>query len=494
VNSPILALYRVPPPVLPVLLEATSRVWSGAVHAVDEIVALPTLIAVAATQPADAFALARQAESVRGRVPVLAMVSDGARQVRASRLPGNVAWVVAPDELDPRVLGLAMRYALEVAARWRLSDQLQALRPLADLGQVASATSHEIGNPLTSLLMNLEGARTLAAALPPSEEARQLGAVVADALDGARHVSRIAQDLSRASRPVGKRATVDAWALVDTARRLSAETLRGVDVELPRKFAVPVRVDERRLTQVLMNLFRNAAQAMSASSSSGGVAHRRIRVEIGVEGPEAVLRVSDTGPGIAPQVAHRLFEPWVTTKSQGSGLGLSLARQYLSEMEGTIAWEASERGATFVLRLPLGEPEARRPTLVPDVTTRDVRVLVIDDVAIVRRSIARSLAALAKVDQAADAEEALALLEEAPTRGYDVVLLDMNLAGANGIQVYEQLRRAAPDRLGDVVFLSGGFTAREQEWLDLHDLRWARKPLGAEDVRDLVIGLLSART
>jgi two-component system sensor histidine kinase HydH len=106
------------------------------------------------------------------------------------------------------------------------------------------------------------------------------------------------------------------------------------------------RLDSERLSQALLNLFLNAVQAMER----GGV----LRVEAGMNGARLVLRVADTGCGIAPDLLPDIFNPYVTTKPSGTGLGLAIVHRIVEAHDGEIAVQSHVgQGTVFTLSLPL---------------------------------------------------------------------------------------------------------------------------------------------
>ncbi len=108
-----------------------------------------------------------------------------------------------------------------------------------------------------------------------------------------------------------------------------------------------------------MNLLLNAAQALHGRSGAGD---RTIEVRVGTRGDQAVVAVSDTGPGVAPELTERIFDPYFTTKDSGSGLGLAIVRELLRQAGGRISLETHEgRGSTFSLTLPLVPGSASSP-------------------------------------------------------------------------------------------------------------------------------------
>jgi len=113
--------------------------------------------------------------------------------------------------------------------------------------------------------------------------------------------------------------------------------------------AQTVRGDEAKLRQALLNLVLNAAQAVD------GAGH--VRVETDSADGMARVRVSDDGPGVAPEIAARLFEPFATGKATGTGLGLAIARRIVERHGGSLRFLPLAHGACFEARLP---PEAKR--------------------------------------------------------------------------------------------------------------------------------------
>ncbi|MEQ1568523.1 MAG: hypothetical protein ABMA64_22995, partial [Myxococcota bacterium] len=148
-TGPILALVQIPADLLPAIEGNFGRVWSGRVEQVDQVADGPTApsLSIVAGSEADVLRIAH-AHDERAPGAVFVAVTDSARKIRRRKggLPRNIAWAVAHEELqDARLLGVTLRYALEVAARRRLERDLSQLGALAEVGTVAAATAHEIG-------------------------------------------------------------------------------------------------------------------------------------------------------------------------------------------------------------------------------------------------------------------------------------------------------------------------------------------------------------
>ncbi|MEZ4235390.1 MAG: ATP-binding protein [Myxococcota bacterium] len=486
-----LLLVEIPEPLRGRVERTFHRVWAGSVRLVSKVDDDQARLAVTVRPTLDEALSVVRAQ--RASLPWL-VVGEGARQARNQRgqLPAEVPWALTPDELtDPRLVALAVRLTLEVSGRRRGERQLQAALGLAELGAAVGGVAHELGNPLTGLLTNLELARMALADDAVSEDVlAELRANVSDALEGARHLARVAGDLSRASSRSGRLATVDVRAIVDTAVRLARPSLQQVEVRRSAHRPALARVDEGRLCQVLVNLLKNAGEALRGRERGVVEVEVDVDADAGLGGRERVLvRVSDNGPGVQPALAARLFQPYTTSRTDGTGLGLALSRRYLTEMGGGITLaDSSARGSTFELWVPAAAAgDAVRPTLVPDLERGRFRVLVLDDNALIRRSILRALSPPHEVTAVATAEEALALLG---AERFDVLIVDVDLDGrrgeGSGIDFHRALqtrhRAAAPA----VVFVSGDYDDEALAYIERHQLAWIRKPFGAEDVRHLV--------
>lgn len=253
-------------------------------------------------------------------------------------------------DLDQQMEHIVRR--VEDAAQRLQQQQRELLRSeqLASLGQLAAGVAHEVRNPLTSMKMLVEAA--LRARNPRPLDGEDLRVIH-------REIARLEQTvqgfLDFARLPTPQRSSCDLRDLVRQARDLirpRAEQQRiELRLHLPEQ-AVMVFVDVEQMGTVLVNLFINALDAMP----TGG--RLEVRLETAPEG-QVRLIVADTGTGIAPQIADRLFTPFATTKAAGTGLGLSLSARILGEHGGSItAANRPEGGARFVILLPASVAEA----------------------------------------------------------------------------------------------------------------------------------------
>ncbi|BDT69808.1 adaptive-response sensory-kinase SasA [Comamonadaceae bacterium OS-1] len=239
-------------------------------------------------------------------------------------------------------------------------DRLQATARLATVGEMASLLSHELNQPLAAISSYATG----------SLNRLQTGGALVDTADLATAMRRIAEQVERAGKlirsvhdfvrrrakvrePVAPQVLLDAiLPLVQLqARKLGVQVQLDVAEVLP-----PVLCDRSMVEQVLLNLTRNAMQAMEHPA----VAERLLVLRV-VQLPPPLdgwveFSVSDRGPGIPPEVAERLFTPFFTTKDEGMGLGLSLCRTVVEQHGGSLTFMANgPQGTVFRFTLPIPE-------------------------------------------------------------------------------------------------------------------------------------------
>jgi len=244
----------------------------------------------------------------------------------------------------------------DITERKNTQAKLLLSERMASLGTLAGGVAHEINNPLSYVLSNIKFvAGEMESSKDPTPvwlpEARE---VLGEALQGAERVERIVQDLLAFARPSREMGPVDVHRVLDLAINMSWSEIR-YRARLIKDYAEipPVHADEARLSQVVLNLLVNAAQAIP----TGNPANHEIRVttRMGAAG-QALIELRDTGCGIPPEVRGRLFEPFFTTKEvgKGTGLGLSICHGIVSALGGEITVESEVgKGSTFRVTLPV---------------------------------------------------------------------------------------------------------------------------------------------
>ena len=226
-------------------------------------------------------------------------------------------------------------------------DQLIRSEKLAGVGRLAAGVAHEIGNPLAAILGLVELLQL--GSLQRSEEAEFLGRIRSET-ERIHLIIRDLLDYARKRPDAELNAVTDMEKVVEEAVALVApqKDLRAVTLER-RVYGtdVSVRGSDHELTQIVINLLLNAADAVA------GEGH--ILIELAREDGLVRLAVSDSGPGIPQQVRDKLFDPFVTTKpaGKGTGLGLAVCHAIVERLGGSISGEnLPTRGARFVVRLP----------------------------------------------------------------------------------------------------------------------------------------------
>ncbi|WP_146210033.1 hybrid sensor histidine kinase/response regulator [Vitiosangium sp. GDMCC 1.1324] len=237
----------------------------------------------------------------------------------------------------------------------RLACQLAASERLATLGQVAAGIGHEINNPSAYVLSNLGYIREQLVALRQGApvDLAELEQAVLDAREGALRISDIVRDMRSLARMDDE---AGGWfelneAIRSALRIARVETTRRAVVQADLLDGLEVKGSPGPVSQVFVNLLVNAAQALDGWQG----ARKEIRITTRREPERAVIEVSDTGPGIPPEMLPRLFQPFFTTKgSTGTGLGLSISRNIVRRFGGDIEVSSVPGdGTVFTVSLPI---------------------------------------------------------------------------------------------------------------------------------------------
>jgi PAS domain S-box-containing protein len=234
-----------------------------------------------------------------------------------------------------------------------LQSELLHVSRLSTMGQMASTLAHELNQPLTAVVNYLEGLRRLCSG--PDADARVLDAIERATAQAARAGQVIRRLREFVARGEADRRVEDLNPLVEEAVALALVGAHQQRVQVALHLAPDVGavlVDRVQIQQVVLNLVRNAAEAMEASE------RRELTVETHLPDKRRVeIRVADTGPGISPEIAERLFQPFVTSKKEGMGLGLSICREIVEAHGGRLATEPNApTGTVFSVMLPAAVP------------------------------------------------------------------------------------------------------------------------------------------
>ena len=452
----------------------------------------------------------------------------------------------------------------DISERKRLHASLAHADRLASMGTLAAGVGHEINNPLTYVLSNVENL---------SEDLLHIADVVERfhfALNA--HVgsevlsSLVGSDLELPGRAQFEDAAKRAEEARDGALRIKEITralrtfcrgdrdgLYGVDLAQPIESAVKMMTNEIKhrarlvtdlgavpevwasegsLAQVFLNLLQNATQAIE----EGHVDENLIRIRTWLAGDSVFAEVSDTGCGIPPENMERIFEPFFTNKEvgKGSGLGLSICRNIVTQLGGDILVQSEAgKGTTFVVRLPakpketisLGTPVTRVAaetlpvaaetmpvaaetlplaaetlpvaaetmpiaTEISAVPVRGGRILVVDDEEIISTMLARLFEREHSVVSALSGRDARAILEK--DQQFNVILCDVMMPDVTGIELHQWLVQHNPRLAARMVFMTGGvFTSKAESYLNSVRTALIEKPFDIERLVRLVDGMIA---
>ena len=272
---------------------------------------------------------------------------DGRRwtddKIRALKLVGNMVAAAVEREVLMRSLN-------------ERQEQLAAVSRLAVLGEMVAGIAHEIKQPLHAIRNFADaGVHAAQVADPPAdnEQLRHWFGRITELVDRTGAIIQRFRDFCRPSAMMIRQVSV-ADVIADALEIMAGELrTRGVVVR-KREFKIPdLLADRVQLVQVLVNLIKNACDAMATLPSN----QRQIEINGGQtrEPCRVWLSVRDHGPGVPESDRERIFDPFYTTKSEGTGIGLPVCRTIMSEHGGTIVVENGQPGATFKIELPCVE-------------------------------------------------------------------------------------------------------------------------------------------
>ena len=380
----------------------------------------------------------------------------------------------------------------DITAQRLVADRLAVHQRLVTTGTLAAGVGHEINNPLTYMLANLDMAIEELEDVGGGSPSRRIVEVV-DMLrqvqEGADRVKRIVRGLKSLVRDDAQAEPTDLARIVRGALDLASHELRArATVTTEIADLPPVLTDESRMTQVLINLVVNAAQAFTADAPERN--HITIR---GVRtGEQITVAVADNGPGIPPEVLPHIFDPFFTTKAPavGTGLGLSISHGIVVALGGTLTCETRVGdGTTFRITLPIARAEDVEPP--SRVTTRGTVWLVDDEPKILdttRRMLDREFTVIALADPR---EAVRRLIAGEPC---DAIFTDITMPYLTGFELYAGVVAARPELAARFVFVSGDLTRPPiREFLGRIPNARLEKPFAMDRIRAIARELVSRR-
>lgn len=232
-----------------------------------------------------------------------------------------------------------------------LQGELLHASRLSAMGQMTAALAHELNQPLSAILNYINAARRTLSNINDPAAGRVLDLVDKAVTQTARAGQIIRQLRDFVEKRESSRAPANINLVIEEALLLASISSADPNVKVIIAFEPnlpPVMIDKVQVQQVIVNLARNAIEAMQA------VTERKLRLATALEPEGVTITVSDSGPGLAPEVADRLFHPFVSTKEKGMGIGLSICQSIIEAHGGRIsAGQGALGGADFRIVLPL---------------------------------------------------------------------------------------------------------------------------------------------
>jgi signal transduction histidine kinase len=375
----------------------------------------------------------------------------------------------------------------DVTERRKLElERAVATERLASMGRLAAGVGHEINNPLTYALGNVENLLAASEQRHTAPTPAELVERLQETRDGLWRIRVIVRDLQTLARADEAYSEVDLKQVIEQAIQIAGAELRHRAPIVRNYHEIPlVRGNRTRLGQVFLNLLLNAAQAIPDGQS----AHNRIEITIRDTGRESIVEVTDTGTGIAPEHVDRIFDPFFTTKEigTGTGLGLSISREIIAAHRGTLSARSTlGTGTTMTVTLPHSDHAVvvAEPVLEPVPVASRAKVLVIDDEPLIAQSLQKALSRH-HVVVASRAREALARIAQGET--FDIILCDLMMPDISGIDVHEYLVREYPAIVDRVIFMTGGaFTSKANQFLSNVSNERIDKPFSLAQINKLV--------
>jgi signal transduction histidine kinase/CheY-like chemotaxis protein len=390
-------------------------------------------------------------------------------------------------------LDKARLYA-ELQARLRelqqTQDQLIQADKLKALGTLLSGVAHELNNPLSTILMSAQLLRA-SHALPDAARERAI-AIESECGRAARIIREL---LAFARRRPPERRRIDVNEVVRDALQLHGPdlTLKRVGVFTDLEPALPkISADPYQLQQVLLNLFTNAAHAMSASGRDGMLTVRTAEREQGV-----TIVIEDDGPGIPSEHLRQVFDPFFTTKpvGEGTGLGLSLCIGIIEAHDGRMTVDnVPTSGARFTIELPLGHHvEAMEDRSSRSGPARPADILVIEDEPALRSVFVEVLTLHGHRTVAVATGRAA--IESLGRDTHELVILDLRLPDIDGKAVWQWITRHRPALAERVIFMTGDtLSPGSHRFLQEAGRPILAKPVTMDELRRMVDTVLESHT
>jgi len=386
-------------------------------------------------------------------------------------------------------------FMMDVSERNHLRTTAHNNDKMAALGILSAGIAHEIRNPVTWVLGNLNLLQNTARQIKDlsndenvrklSEQMREL---LADSVYGMELIRDIADHLKDLAKTKTASAPVDIHKMLNMVLNIAAVQFKD-NVGFEKKFAenIPLLLtNSSKLHQVFLNLIINGAQAIPDDRKK-----HFITVSTVLDNNCLRVDVSDTGKGIAPEVLPRIFDPFFTTKGpeQGTGLGLSICRDIIHGLNGEMTVKSQLGvGTTFSVYLPMSAestPHALGATAGETVRT-DKHILVVDNEPMLLKLFTHILREKYLITTVDSGSKAMELLFESPKK-FDVIIADLNMPNLSGADLYRLVADKLPGIEKRFIFVTGGTSISwVQQFLEGLDNPVLEKPFSPDDILKLV--------
>jgi signal transduction histidine kinase/CheY-like chemotaxis protein len=371
------------------------------------------------------------------------------------------------------------------------SDLLLQSEKMALMGQVVAGIAHELNNPLTIVIGNIQ-------LMLMRERNEKNVESLSRIQDGAERASKIVKNLltfARQERP--ERKLVNVNTIIRKSVELRSYELRvsNVDVSTELEEALPeTMADPHQLQQVFLNLIVNAEHAMIEAHGKG-----LLRVRSRREEGKLLIFFSDDGQGIPHENLYRIFEPFFTTKAvgKGTGLGLSICQGIIVEHGGRIDVESTVgRGTTFIIELPIQKWAPETPTVAPPARVSSGakrRILVVEDELQIRLLLQDILKAIGhQVEVAGNGRIALGMIDN---KNYDLIITDVKMPELSGAEFYAAIKRKGAALERKVIFVTGDLMNPETlQFVESTGRPWLGKPFDIDAITKTISECLNETT
>jgi len=388
----------------------------------------------------------------------------------------------------------------DITKQQRMEKELQKAQKLESVGVLAGGIAHDFNNLLTAILGNISLAKL------DSGASKKLITMLSDAEKACLRSKDLTLQLltfSKGGTPLRKTVSI-----IDLLEESGNFILSGSNVRCQFSFSdnlMPVKVDEGQISQVIQNLIINAAEAMP----EGGIINIRVKnvtlttedSSLLVPGSYIQIFVSDSGTGISKKHIDRIFDPYFSTKQQGSGLGLAVSYSIIKNHGGLLTVHSKlGQGTTFTIYIPTSQDQVNDKNVEnnpgADSGKHQGKILLMDDEKMVCQVAKKMLTSIGyDVVIVHDGAEALKCYEDAANfrRPFDVVIMDLTIPGGmGGREAVQELLHIDPKAR---VLVSSGYTNGPvmSHFRDYGFAGVIQKPYRLEELKDLLVSTISGR-